>query len=142
MSKEITKPTNNQIVSGLADLSQLPDLSKAEVAPTELLGEYWTPSEVGETKRVFFAGFASQNVIEQATGEERDLDIVQFIERQADGTFRTLRNGSARLVGVFSQFAKELAPGQPFEITYLGKKKTNTGKSADSWSVKPLIIKS
>ena len=40
MSKEITKPTNNQIVSGLADLSQLPDLSKAEVAPTELLGEY------------------------------------------------------------------------------------------------------
>lgn len=142
MSKEITKPTNNQIVPGLADLSKLPDLSKAEVAPTELLGEYWTPSEIGETKRVFFAGFSSQSVIEQATGEERDLDIVQFIEKQADGSFRTLRNGSARLVGVFSQFAKELTPGNAFEITYLGKKKTNTGKFADSWSVKPLIIKS
>lgn len=142
MSKEIIKPTNNQIVPGLADLSKLPDLSKAEVAPTELLGEYWTPSEVGETKRVFFAGFSSQSVIEQATGEERDLDIVQFVERQPDGSFRTLRNGSARLVGVFSQFAKDLTPGNAFEITYLGKKKTNTGKFADSWSVKPLIIKS
>ena len=139
-STEISK-RNNQIVPGIADLRQLPDLAKAEVSPTELLGEYWTPTEVGETKRVFFAGFSTQSVIEQATGEERDLDIVQFIERQPDGTYRTLRNGSARLVGVFSQFAKDLKPAQPFEITYLGKKKTNTGKFADSWSVKPLIIK-
>ena len=121
-------------------LANLPDLAKAEVAPTELLGEYWTPSETGETTRVFFAGFGTQQVDEQATGEERDLDIVKFIERQGDGSFRTIRNGSARLVGVFTQFAKEIRPGQPFEITYLGKKKTNTGKFADSWSVKPLIL--
>ena len=121
-------------------LANLPDLSKAEVAPTELLGEYWTPTEVGETKRVFFAGFGTQSVIEQATGEERDLDIVMFIERQADGSFRTIRNGSARLVGVFTQFAANIRAGQPFEITYQGKKKTNTGKFADSWSVKPLLV--
>ena len=135
--------TNNQLASvkgEVLNLANLPDLAKAEVAPTELLGEYWTPETVGETKRVFFAGFATQNVIEQATGEERDLDIVQFIEKQGD-IFRTIRNGSARLVGAFSQFAKDIKPGQPFEITYLGKKKTNTGKFADSWSVKPLILK-
>lgn len=136
MSKEITTATNNQIVLG-----NLPDLSKAEVAPTELLGEYWSPAEIGETKRVFFAGFETQKVIEPATGEERDLDIVLFLEKQGD-TYRTIRNGSARLVGVFNQFSRDLQKGQPFEITYRGKSKTNTGKFADTWSVKPLIIKS
>ena len=120
-------------------LSNLPDLSKAEVAPTELLGEYWSPAEKGESKRVFFSGFSTQKVYEPATGEERELDIVLFIEKQGDD-FRTIRNGSARLVGVFSQFAGTIKQGQPFEITYLGKKKTNTGKFADSWSVKPLIL--
>ena len=138
------KETNNNQIASVSDnalnLATLPDLTKAEVAPTELLGEYWTPETIGETKRVFFAGFATQNVIEQATGEERDLDIVQFIEKQGD-IFRTIRNGSTRLVGAFSQFAKDIKPGQPFEITYLGKKKTQTGKFADSWSVKPLILK-
>lgn len=134
-TQNVAAPVDNGIV-----LAKLPDLSKAEVAPTELLGEYWTPEGIGETKRVFFAGFGTQNVIEQATGEERDLDIVKFVEKQGD-TFRTIRNGSARLVGAFTQFAKELKPGQPFEIVYLGKKKTNTGKFADSWSVRPLIIK-
>lgn len=122
------------------NLVNLPDLSKAEVASVELLGDYWTPESVGETKRVFFAGFDTQQVIEQATGESRDLTIVKFLERQGDD-IRTIRNGSARLVGVFEQFAKEVKEGQPFQITYLGKKKTNTGKFADSWSVRPLILK-
>ena len=122
------------------NLAELPDLTKAEVAPTELLGDYWTPESVGETKRVFFIGFDTQSVIEQATGESRDLTIVKFLEPQGD-QIRTIRNGSARLVGVFEQFAKEVKAGDPFQITYLGKKKTNTGKFADSWSVKPLILK-
>ena len=121
-------------------LSSLPDLDKAEVAPTELLGEYWTPEKEGESKRVFFAGFDTQNVIEQATGETRDLNIVKFVEKQGN-EFRTIRNGSARLVGAFEQFARDLKPGMPFLITYLGKKKTNTGKFADTWSVKPIIVK-
>ena len=101
--------------AGFPALTTLPDLSKADVAPTELLGE-------------------------QATGETRELNIVKFVEKQGD-EFRTIRNGSARLYGAFEQFARDLKPGQPFLITYLGKKKTNTGKFADSWSVKPLIVK-
>lgn len=121
------------------DISNLPDLAKAEVAPAELLGEYWTPSEVGETKRVFFLGLDSQLVLEPSTGEQRELSIVKFLENQG-GELRTLRNGSARLVGVFEQFAGSIKPGSPYQITYLGKKKTNTGKYADSWSVKPLIV--
>ena len=140
MEKPNDKSLANVSAEAQINLASLPDLNKAEVAPTELLGEYWTPENPGETKRVFFAGFGTQSVIEQSTGEERDLDIVKFIEKQGDN-FRTIRNGSARLVGAFTQFAKELKVGQPFEITYLGKKKTNTGKFADSWSVRPLIIK-
>lgn len=127
------------MASGQIILANLPDLSKAQVAPTELLGDYWTPEAPGETKRVFFIGFDTQSVIEQATGESRDLTIVKFLEKQGE-ELRTIRNGSARLVGVFEQFAKEVKAGDPFQITYLGKKKTNTGKFADSWSVKPLIL--
>ena len=126
--------------AGFPALNTLPDLSKCDVAPTELLGEYWSPETVGESKRVFFVGFDTQNVIEQATGENRELNIVKFIEKQGD-EFRTIRNGSARLYGAFEQFARDLKPGTPFLITYLGKQKTNTGKFADSWSVKPIIIK-
>ena len=121
-------------------LTQLPDLDKAEVAPAEMLGDYWSPEKEGESKRVFFFKFDTQNVIEQGTGETRDLDVVMFLEKQGDN-IRTIRNGSARLVGVFQQFARDLKPGDPFLITYLGKKKTTTGKQADNWSVKPLIIK-
>lgn len=134
---------NQQLTSaqaGFPALNTLPDLEKAEVAPTELLGEYWSPETVGESKRVFFAGFDTQNVLEQATGETRELNIVKFVEKQGD-EFRTIRNGSARLVGAFEQFARDIKPGMPFLITYLGKQKTNTGKFADTWSVKPIIIK-
>lgn len=121
-------------------LTRLPDLDKAEVSPAEMLGDYWSPEKEGESKRVFFLKFDTQNVIEQGTGETRDLDVVMFLEKQGDN-IRTIRNGSARLVGVFQQFARDLKPGDPFLITYLGKKKTTTGKQADNWSVKPLIIK-
>lgn len=124
----------NQIV-----LSNLPDLTKAEVAPAELLGDYWTPEKEGESKRVFYLGLDEQSVIEPATGENRLLRIVKFLEKQGDN-IRTIRNGSARLVGLFEQFSANIQVGSPFLITYLGKKKTNTGKFADNWSVKPLIV--
>ena len=132
--KSISTKPENAIV-----LSELPDLAKAEVAPAELLGDYWTPENVGESKRVFYLGLDEQSVIEPATGEDRPLRIVKFLEKQGDD-IRTIRNGSARLVGLFEQFSANIQIGSPFLITYLGKKKTNTGKFADNWSVKPLIV--
>ena len=45
------------------------------------------------------------------------------------------------LVGQFEQMARSLNSGDAFEITYLGKKKTTTGKQADAWSVKRIIVK-
>ena len=138
--KENNNTQLEAVNAGFPALNALPDLDKAEVAPTELLGEYWSPEKEGESKRIFFAGFDTQIVIEQATGEERELQIVKFIEKQGE-EYRTIRNGSARLVGAFTQLARELQPGQPFLITYMGKKRTTKGMLADSWSVKPLIVR-
>jgi hypothetical protein len=127
-------------VAGFPALNALPDLSKCEVEPIELVGDYWSPEKEGEKKRVFFFDFSTQSVLEQATGEERDLNIVRFVEPNGKGDYRLIRNGSARLVGQFEQMARTLNAGDAFEITYLGKKKTTNGKFADSWSVKRIIL--
>ena len=139
--KETNELQRQTAVAGFPALNTLPDLSQCEVEPIELVGDYWSPEKEGEKKRVFFYDFSTQNVIEQATGEERDLNIVRFIEPTKDGDYRLIRNGSARLVGQFEQMSRSLVGGEAFEITYLGKRKTTTGKFADSWSVKRIILK-
>lgn len=129
------------VVAGFPALATLPNLAECEVEPIELVGDYWSPEREGESKRVFFYDFSTQSVLDQATGEERDLTVVRFVEAAGKGDFRLIRNGSARLVGQFEQMARFLNTGDAFEITYLGKKKTTTGKFADSWSVKRIILK-
>jgi len=140
MNNNIESQQAQTAVAAFPALNSLPDLSKCEVEPIELVGDYWSPEKEGEKKRVFFYDFSTLNVIEQATGEERELPIVRFIE-PANGDYRLILNGSARLVGQFEQMARTLVVGEAFEITYLGKKKTTTGKFADSWSVKRIILK-
>lgn len=140
MNKNTELQQAQSAVAGFPALNALPDLSKCEVEPIELVGDYWSPETAGEKKRVFFYDFSNQSVLDQATGEERDLTIVRFIEPNG-GDYRLIRNGSARLVGQFEQMARTLTAGDAFEITYLGKKKTTTGKFADSWSVKRIILK-
>lgn len=127
-------------VAGFPALSTLPNLAECEVEPIELVGDYWSPEREGESKRVFFYDFSTQSVLDQATGEERDLNVVRFVEAAGKENFRLIRNGSARLVGQFEQMARFLKTGDAFEITYLGKKKTTSGKFADSWSVKRIIL--
>ena len=139
MSKENEVQLIADTTSAIA-LDKLPNLDELEVAPIELVGEYWSPETVGESKRVVFNDFSTQTVIENATGESRDMNIVRFLEC-ANGEWRLIRNGSARLVGQFEQMARDLKKGDAFLITYLGKKKTTTGKLADSWSVKGLYKK-
>ena len=125
---------------GFPALNTLPDLDKAEVSPLELLGEYWTPEQVGETKRVFFIDIVNTNSIDPESGLTVELSSVRFLEKQGD-TFRTIRNSSKRLVAAFEVFSGDIS-GKPFEITYEGKKKNSTNSfKSDNWSVKPLIIK-
>lgn len=131
---------NNTQAVATVDFRLLPDLSQAEAEPIELSGEYWTPEKEGETRRLFFVGLNMENVVEMESGETRELLVAQFAEN-IDGHLRAVRNGSRRLVGIFESFAATIKPGDPFEITYLGKRKdvSNSYKS-DNWSVKRLII--
>lgn len=131
---------NNTQAVATVDFRHLPDLSQAEAEPIELSGEYWTPEKEGETRRLFFVGLNMENVVEMESGETRELLVAQFAEN-IDGNLRAVRNGSRRLVGIFESFAATIKPGDPFEITYLGKRKnvSNSYKS-DNWSVKRLII--
>ena len=140
MNNNTELQTNAAIVAAFPELNNLPDLSKAEAAPVELLGEYWTPQNEGETKRVFFIDIVSTNSVDTVSGETVELSSVRFLEKQGDN-FRTIRNSSKRLVAAFEVFSGDIK-GQPFEITYLGKKKNTTnGFKSDNWSVKPLITK-
>jgi len=130
-----TATTGTEIV-----LANLPDLSKAEVAPVELLGEYWTPTAAGETKRVFFIDIVNTNSIDPASGETVELSSVRFLEKQGDA-FRTIRNSSKRLVAAFEVFSGDIK-GKPFEVRYEGKKRNSTNSfMSDNWSVRPLVIK-
>ncbi|MFR1667263.1 MAG: hypothetical protein ACLSVO_02965 [Alistipes sp.] len=123
------------------DFNHLPDLTQAEPEPVELSGEYWTPEQEGETRRLFFVGLNVESVVDMESGESRDLLVAQFVEN-INGEVRAVRNGSRRLVGLFEAFQSSIKPGDAFEITYLGKKKNkNNGYKSDNWSVKRLIVK-
>lgn len=123
------------------DFANLPDLSKAQPEPVEMSGEYWTPEDVGESRRLFFFGLNIENVVDMESGETRELPVVQFVEGDGKGGVRSVRNGSRRLVGIFESFAQSIKQGDAFEIMYLGKKKNkNNSFKSDNWSVKRLTF--
>lgn len=141
MANNTEKAVMTAPAAEITALRNLPDLSKMEVAPTEIIGDYWSPKD-GDSKRVCFVRFDVMDVIEQATGENRELEVVVLLEQAAPGEFHTIQNGSARLVGQFKQMERFLQPGMPFEVKYLGKKKNSTNSfTSDYWSIKPLISK-
>ncbi len=116
----------------------LPDLGKAQAAPLELGGEYWTPESIGETRRAFFNEIRIENAINEQSGETVELATAYFVW-QVDGTNKVFRNASKRLVGVLE--ACQVKSGAALEITYLGKRRNkNNSYMSDNWSVKPLII--
>lgn len=140
MANNTEKAVQTAQAGGEIVLANLPDLSSAEAAPVELLGEYWTPVNPGEKKRVFFIDIVNTNSIDPASGETVELSSVRFLEKQGEA-FRTIRNSSKRLVAAFEVFSDDIK-GQPFEITYEGKKRNSTNSfMSDHWSVRPLILK-
>ena len=147
-NKENQNPTSEVAVAqnGAGELTErifageLPDLSKADTAPLELTGEYWTPEKVNEKRRLFFNGLQIEKAVDQQTGQDVELLVAYFVEVQPDKTKKVIRNASKRLTGVFDSLNIEI--GTPFEITYLGKKKNkNNALLSDTWSVVPLIVK-
>lgn len=110
------------------------DLESLEVASVDLSQEYWTPNEVGEKKRMIFAGVSERVVLDQKTSEEILLPCAVFVLPGADGEHKTIVNGSKRLVAVFENGG--IANGTPVQVTYTGKKKNRTnGNQSDTWSV-------
>lgn len=117
------------------------DLAKMEVASCDLSQEYWTPVNVGEKKRMIFAGVQDRTVLDQKTNDEIQLSCVVFLlpGENAD-EHKTVVNGSKRLVAVFENGG--IAEGTPVQITYKGKKKNRTnGNMSDDWSVVTLAAK-
>ena len=119
---------------------ELPDLDQAEELNVDLMDDYWSPEEPGESKKVFFQKIDTRRVLDQQTGEEIDLECAFFMEKDPKtGNYRTISNGSKRLVGALQ--ANGVTKGMPLMITYKGKKKTQGGNSCDNWSIRPLVFK-
>ena len=67
--------TNVEVFSG-----NLPDLNKADAAPLELNGEYWTPEKPGEKRRMFFKELRTETTVDQQTGKDIELLVAYFVE--------------------------------------------------------------
>ncbi|RIV19749.1 hypothetical protein DYU11_22735 [Fibrisoma montanum] len=124
--------------------NNLPDLESAHEMPLDFMSDYWTPENIGESKRVFFVKIDKSLVRDINDAEVvHELPCAFFLERTPKGEVRQIRNGSKRLVGALEVAYEQamIQRGTPLLITYLGKKsnKTNSFKS-DNWSIKPLVI--
>lgn len=135
--KEITK-TENALSIPVYDLGDiLPDLDEMEVLPIDLIQDYWTPEKPGESKRVFLEAVREMEKKDEVTGDLYLAEVAYFIEQMPDGSHKQITNQSVKLVST----VKGLAPGTPLQITYLGKKRTQTGNQMDSWHISPLVRK-
>lgn len=128
-----------QIFDLTGSITKLPDLSKATEVPLDLMSDYWTPEHAGEFKNVFFHQINISKVIDQQTNDLIDLECAYFLEQDAKGEVKSVRNGSKRLVGAL--MAANVLSGTALKITFMGKKKNRTNSfQSDSWSIKPLRI--
>lgn len=128
----------------LDNLSSMPDLDEAEAMPLDLTSLYWTPEAPGETKKLIYDGMEVRDLIDQESGEAKELPHIFFFEqsKNADGTKTVARicNATKRLLGVFENGS--WPRGSAFQITYLGKVKNGSNAyKSDSWRVSPLVVK-
>lgn len=130
-----------QVFDLTGSVVSLPDLSKAVEMPLDLMSDYWTPENPGETKYVFFDRIdVSQVLTQDDTPVLVDLECAYFLEQDSRMEIKSVRNGSKRLVGAL--LAQNVMRGTALKITYLGKKKNRSNSfKSDSWSIKPLILK-
>ena len=120
-------------LDGLVDLE-----SDFEPSTIDLSGEYWTPTNEGEVRRLVFVGIEERSAPDH-NDPEKDvlLPSAVFIEPNSEGSHKTVFNASKRLLAVFEN--NEIERGQPVQITYNGKKKNRTNANmSDDWSVQLL----
>lgn len=122
------------------DLENIAALQTAEVAPFDLMSDYWSPMDKGESRRVLFDRIQDMAVVDQTTGEIVDIPCAFFFyQDQPDAPIKQIRNGSKRLVGAIQAF--NLPRLTPLLIKYLGKMKNkNNANLSDNWSITPLRV--
>lgn len=118
----------------------LGDLFNAEAAPIDLMSDYWTPVNMGESRRVYFDRIQPMGVVDQSSGEVIMMDCAFFFWQERPGeSYKQIRNGSKRLVGAIQSY--NLPRLTPLEIKYLGKKRNATNQFlSDNWSITPLKV--
>ncbi len=123
----------------VADLNmETPNLEDATPLPFDLMSDYWTPQNPGESKRVFFDRIDIRQVKDMNSEDTIDLECAFFIEK-VNGEAKSISNGSRRLVGALQSL--NIQRGSALLITYMGKKKNKSNNfNSDSWSIKPLIL--
>ncbi|MCD0460030.1 hypothetical protein [Roseiconus lacunae] len=118
-------------------------LKTMDVESIDLANEYWSPSEVGESRRMYFMGtFKRQCPDYNDKTKTVDLECAVFVEpdESGNGNHKTVENASKRLVAVFVN--SEVPQGTPVQVTYQGRKpnKRNNNQS-DRWTVQTLAAK-
>lgn len=117
---------------------QLAKLNEAKPLPVDLVSDYWSPVNKGEKKNVIFDRISPWPVVDQNTGEVIELECV-FMHVAEEGSIRTIRNGSKRLVAAFR--GNNVRQGTGWEVTYEGKTRNRTNSfSSDDWKVRPLDL--
>lgn len=136
LKKQEEKESGLNIVDLTGDL---PNLGEAQELKIDLVSNYWTPENIGESKKVFFIEINERMVADQSSGELLPLECASFVEQKENGELIQIQNGSKRLVGALESAG--IQKGTPLLITYLGKKRNKSNQfSSDNWSIKPLII--
>lgn len=122
------------------ELENIGALQDAEVAPFDLMSDYWSPEMKGESRRVLFDRIQTMTTVDQVSGEVIDLECAFFFYQETPGgPIKQIRNGSKRLVGAIQGF--NVPRLTPLLIKYLGKvKNKNNANQSDNWSITTLRV--
>lgn len=118
------------------DIAKAPSLETATPIGLNLSATYWSPTVVGETRRLYFIEIKPITQINDDTGEVKQLNTAVMVD---PATKEVIHQGSARLVGIFEREHPE--PMTAYQITYRGKVKNSTNQfSSDAWEVYRLNV--
>ena len=141
LSAESALPVRNEMAPiQPLDPTNIAALHTAEIAPFDLMSDYWSPENKGESKRVIYDRIQTMGTVDQTTGEVIELECAFFFyQEHPDAPIKQIRNGSKRLVGAIQAFNLERLT--PLLIKYMGKvKNKNNANYSDNWSITPLRI--
>jgi hypothetical protein len=84
--------------------------------------------------RIVFMGFKS--IQKNESGELKEIKCITWLERKDDGSVDAYMNGGAILINAF----EGATSGEPYQITFLGRKKTGSGNYVKDFKVVSLRV--